>query len=134
MVLKLNRISINRNSGINRKIPGPPVHVCENDLIVVDLTNLMGGTSATLHWHGIHQRKTPYFDGVPYVTQCPIGFATTFRYEFRATQPGTQFYHSHSGHHKVNGAATIAWKKGIIIRVIILRSLWRPNCQTGSKR
>lgn len=88
---------------INRKIPGPPIHVCKNDLIVVDVTNAMGGTSAAIHWHGFHQRQTPFYDGVPFITQCPIDFSTTFRYAFPATEPGTQFYHSHSGHHKVNG-------------------------------
>lgn len=88
---------------INRQIPGPAIHVCENDLIVVDVTNEMGGTGASIHWHGFHQKKTPFYDGVPFVTQCPIDYATTFRYQFQATQSGTQFYHSHSGHHKVNG-------------------------------
>lgn len=88
---------------INRKIPGPSIHVCKDDHIVVDVINLMGGTSSTIHWHGFHQRKTPFFDGVPFITQCPIPFSTTFRYAFDATEAGTQFYHSHSGHHKVNG-------------------------------
>ena len=91
-------------------------------MIVVDVTNAMSGTAATIHWHGLHQRKTPYMDGVPFITQCPIIFANTFRYFFQATEAGTQFYHSHtgektyfatrhfkytcsilSGHHKVNG-------------------------------
>jgi FtsP/CotA-like multicopper oxidase with cupredoxin domain len=88
---------------INRKIPGPPIHICKNDLIVVDVTNQMDGTTSTIHWHGFHQRKTPFYDGVPYLTQCPINFATTFRYAFQAGESGTQFYHSHTGHHKVNG-------------------------------
>lgn len=88
---------------INRQIPGPSIHVCMSDLIVVDVTNAMGGTSAAIHWHGFHQRKTPFMDGVPFITQCPIQFSTTFRYAFEATEAGTQFYHSHSGHHKVNG-------------------------------
>lgn len=88
---------------INRQIPGPSIHVCKDDLIVVDVANEMGGTSAAIHWHGFHQRETPFMDGVPFVTQCPIDYSTTFRYAFRATEPGTQFYHSHSGHHKVNG-------------------------------
>lgn len=35
--------------------------------------------------------------------QCPIPFGNAFRYAFWATEPGTQFYHSHAGHHKVNG-------------------------------
>uniref|UniRef100_A0A182NBB3 Uncharacterized protein n=1 Tax=Anopheles dirus TaxID=7168 RepID=A0A182NBB3_9DIPT len=88
---------------LNRRIPGPTISVCHNDLIVVDVTNAMGGTAATIHWHGLHQRATPHMDGVPFITQCPIAFGDTFRYAFLATEPGTQFYHSHSGHHKVNG-------------------------------
>ncbi|XP_035911110.1 laccase-2-like [Anopheles stephensi] len=88
---------------LNRHIPGPAINVCHNDLIVVDVTNAMAGTAAAIHWHGLHQRATPHMDGVPFITQCPIGFGNTFRYAFLATEPGTQFYHSHSGHHKVNG-------------------------------
>jgi FtsP/CotA-like multicopper oxidase with cupredoxin domain len=88
---------------INRQIPGPSIHVCKNDMIVVDVINMMGGTTTTIHWHGFHQKQTPWMDGVPFITQCPINFGSTFRYYFNATQPGTQFYHSHSGHHKVNG-------------------------------
>ncbi|XP_055549126.1 uncharacterized protein LOC129732340, partial [Wyeomyia smithii] len=88
---------------INRQIPGPALQVCKDDLIVIDMTNAMGGTASAMHWHGLHQRDTPYMDGVPFITQCPIDFMSTFRYAFWATQPGTQFYHSHSGHHKVNG-------------------------------
>lgn len=88
---------------INRQIPGPTIVVCHNDIIVVDIINHMGGTATTIHWHGFHMRSTPFMDGVPFITQCPIDFANTFRYSFRATESGTQFYHSHAGHHKVNG-------------------------------
>lgn len=69
--------------------------MCKNDLIVVDVTNKMAGAAPSIHWHGLHQRKTPYMDGVPFITQCPITAA--FRYAFEASEPGTQFYHSHSG-------------------------------------
>lgn len=88
---------------INRKVPGPQLHVCKNDIVVVDVANHAHGTAASIHWHGFHQRDTPHMDGVPYVTQCPIMYSNTFRYAFQATESGTQFYHSHSGHHKVNG-------------------------------
>lgn len=88
---------------INRRLPGPDISVCMNDIVVVDVINKIGGTSTTIHWHGQHMRKTPYYDGVPYITQCPISFATTFRYQFQASEPGTHFYHSHSGHHRTNG-------------------------------
>lgn len=64
---------------------------------MVDVENQMQGTSSTIHWHGLHQYETPFMDGVPFITQCPIPFSTEFRYAFKATEPGTQFYHSHSG-------------------------------------
>lgn len=54
---------------INRLIPGPYIHVCKDDLIVVDVVNMMGGTATTLHWHGLHMRDTPFMDGVPFITQ-----------------------------------------------------------------
>lgn len=55
----------------------------------------MDGTGEGIHFHGLHQRETPFMDGVPFLTQCP--FDSTFRYVVRATEAGTQFYHSHSG-------------------------------------
>lgn len=96
---------------INRQIPGPQIHVCQNDLIVVDVINMMGGSAEAIHWHGFYQRETPYMDGVPFITQCPIDFSNQFRYAFRASEPGTFFYHSHAGHHKVNGI-----HGGIVVR------------------
>lgn len=90
---------------INRQFPGPKIEVCENDTIVVDLENLMAGTSSSIHWHGILQEGTQYMDGVALVTQCPIPFFTTFRYRFKANHAGTHHYHSHAGHHKSNGIA-----------------------------
>lgn len=88
---------------INRRIPAPAIHVCQNDLMVVDLKNSMAGTTATIHWHGFHQKETPFYDGVPFITQCPIEYSTNFRYSFWASEAGTQWYHSHTGHHKTNG-------------------------------
>lgn len=50
-----------------------------------------------MHWHGQHHVKTPYMDGVPYVSQCPISPGSTFRYDYIATEAGTHFWHSHLG-------------------------------------
>ncbi|XP_055857102.1 uncharacterized protein LOC129919980 [Episyrphus balteatus] len=88
---------------INRMIPGPAIQVCLGDQVVIDVKNMAMGTAASIHWHGLHMVDTPYMDGVPHVTQCPILYESTFRYNFKATQVGTHFYHSHSGHHKLNG-------------------------------
>lgn len=63
----------------------------------------MDGSSATIHWHGMTQKRTPYSDGVPFITQCPIHFGNKFRYTFEANDAGTNFYHGHCGLQKVNG-------------------------------
>ncbi|XP_060526823.1 uncharacterized protein LOC132702294 isoform X2 [Cylas formicarius] len=88
---------------VNRKIPGPAIEVCQGDLIEVDVENHLMNEGTTVHWHGQHQKDTPYMDGVPFVTQCPILPYTTFRYTFRAVNHGTHFWHSHLGMQRVDG-------------------------------
>lgn len=48
-----------------------------------------------MHWHGLLQKQTPWFDGVPAVGQCPIAPGSTFTYQFQADLYGTSWYHSH---------------------------------------
>jgi FtsP/CotA-like multicopper oxidase with cupredoxin domain len=64
-------------------IPGPSIDVCEGDKIVVDVLNNMEGEELAIHWHGIFQRKSQYYDGAPFVTQCPITEQSTFRYAIK---------------------------------------------------
>ncbi|XP_046744637.1 laccase-2-like [Diprion similis] len=88
---------------INRMLPGPSIQVCQDDIIVVDVRNNIEGMEVAIHWHGIWQQDYQYFDGVPFLTQCPITSGTTFRYQFAASNPGTHFYHSHAGLQKIDG-------------------------------
>lgn len=88
---------------VNHEMPGPPISCCKGDRIIVDVTNNMAGEEVTIHWHGLHQSASPWFDGVPMVTQCPIFAGTSFRYVFFAQQPGTHYYHAHSGLQRTNG-------------------------------
>lgn len=88
---------------VNRKLPGTAVRVCEGDVVVVDVQSHLPGLETSLHWHGQNQRGSPYMDGVPMITQCPIQSGTTFRYTFRALNPGTHFYHSHYVSHHADG-------------------------------
>ncbi|XP_043278957.1 oxidoreductase OpS5-like [Venturia canescens] len=88
---------------INRMIPGPSIQVCQNDMVIVDVHNKIDGIEVSLHWHGIFQNGYQYYDGVPYVTQCPINSHNVFRYQFRAKNAGTHFYHSHLSVHKIDG-------------------------------
>ncbi|XP_015589578.1 L-ascorbate oxidase isoform X2 [Cephus cinctus] len=88
---------------VNRQMPGPSIEVCQGDRIVVDVINSLTSESTSMHWHGQHHRATPYMDGVPYVTQCPILPGATFRYNFIAATAGTHFWHSHSGLQRGDG-------------------------------
>ena len=76
------------------RIPGPAIAVCRGDRVTVRLHNNLEeeeGEGTTIHWHGVSHRAygredscggtgpgydrgaTPWADGVPYVTQCPVG-------------------------------------------------------------
>lgn len=67
------------------------------DQVIVNVKNSLLSETTTIHWHGFHQKYTPYMDGVPFITQCPIQPGSTFTYNFFATNPGTHFWHSHTG-------------------------------------
>ncbi|XP_026494888.1 uncharacterized protein Stw isoform X1 [Vanessa tameamea] len=86
----------------NRMLPGPSIQVCENDKVVIDVENHMEGMEVTIHWHGIWQRGSQYYDGVPFVTQCPIQQGNTFRYQWQGNA-GTHFWHAHTGLQKLDG-------------------------------
>ncbi|XP_012286272.1 laccase-4 isoform X2 [Orussus abietinus] len=88
---------------VNRQMPGPSIEVCQGDRLIIDVTNMMPTESTTIHWHGQQHPGTPYMDGVPYVTQCPILPGATFRYHYTAATSGTHFWHSHSGFHRGDG-------------------------------
>lgn len=88
---------------INRQLPGPVIEVCKNDIITVNVINAAPGIEATIHWHGLYQNGYQYYDGVPYVTQCPIPSSSSFRYTFGANNAGTHFYHSHVMTYMIDG-------------------------------
>ncbi|XP_017762166.1 PREDICTED: laccase-4-like [Eufriesea mexicana] len=87
----------------NRRLPGPTIQVCENDILVVDVINRLPGKAVAVHWRGQSQVETPYMDGAPLVTQCPVPSYTTFQYKFRASAAGTHLWHAHAGADVTNG-------------------------------
>ncbi|KAK6195925.1 hypothetical protein SNE40_001251 [Patella caerulea] len=89
---------------VNRMLPGPGIHVCENDMIVVNVKNqLETNEGTTIHWHGIYQKGSQWMDGVPMLTQCPIPTHSTFQYRFKAANAGTHFWHAHAGVQRADG-------------------------------
>ncbi|KAI9773256.1 MAG: hypothetical protein M1839_002168 [Geoglossum umbratile] len=79
---------------VNDMFPGPTIEANWGDWIEVTVkNNLDEGTS--LHWHGLLQKTTPWADGVPGVTQCPIAPGASYVYRFQADLYGSSWWHSH---------------------------------------
>ncbi len=75
-------------------VPGPLLRATAGDLLSVGVTNSLSD-STSVHWHGIALRND--MDGVPGTTQAPIPAGGEFTYGFTVPDPGTYFYHPHSG-------------------------------------
>lgn len=89
---------------INGKFPGPEIQVCLGDKIEVVVRNELT-EETTIHWHGLLQKKTPWMDGAPYVTQYPLQPGMSQIYEFETDGPGSFFYHGHIHNQRAFGIA-----------------------------
>ncbi|XP_052080741.1 uncharacterized protein LOC127718725 [Mytilus californianus] len=88
---------------VNGRFPGPTITARENQEVIVHVRNLMHTDSTTIHWHGMHQKSSPWSDGVAFVTQCPISPGQNYTYKFNAKPFGTSFYHAHIGDQRTMG-------------------------------
>ncbi len=75
-------------------IPGPELRATAGGLLRVDLTNDLP-TETSIHWHRLALSND--MDGVPGITQDPIGAGSRFVYELTTPDPGTYFFHPHIG-------------------------------------
>jgi len=80
--------------GYAENAPGPLIRARAGDLIRADVVNQLP-VATSVHWHGIALRND--MDGVPGLTQQAIAPGGRHTYEFTAPDPGTYFYHPHSG-------------------------------------
>ncbi|RHZ77601.1 hypothetical protein Glove_174g53 [Diversispora epigaea] len=79
----------------NGQYPGPILQVNKGDRIILNVTNNLVDPTA-IHWHGIFQISTNWYDGVAGQTQCPIPNGYSFVYNFSTgDQTGTYWWHSH---------------------------------------
>ncbi|GAA1580790.1 multicopper oxidase MmcO [Kribbella sancticallisti] len=75
---------------------GTPVRMRAGDTLVAAVSNrLPGGSSTSIHWHGVALRND--MDGVAGVTQAAVPSGGDFTYRFIAPDPGTYFFHPHVG-------------------------------------
>lgn len=76
----------------NNSVPGPQIRVKVGDTVKVKLKNELE-EPVSIHWHGYPVPNN--MDGIPGVTQDAVAAGKEFTYEFKATVPGTYWYHSH---------------------------------------
>ena len=76
----------------NGVVPGPEIRVKQGERVRIAVDNGLA-EDTTVHCHGI--RLPNAMDGVPHLTQKPIGVGQRFVYEFDAVDAGTFWYHPH---------------------------------------
>ncbi|GAA0135193.1 multicopper oxidase family protein [Paenibacillus sp. YSY-4.3] len=76
----------------NNAVPGPEIRVKVGDTVKIHLKNELE-EPVSIHWHGYPVPNQ--MDGIPGVTQDAVVPGKSFTYEFKATVPGTYWYHSH---------------------------------------
>jgi FtsP/CotA-like multicopper oxidase with cupredoxin domain len=54
---------------VNGGFPGPLIEANWGDMIKINVKNNLPDEGTSLHWHGFLQNETPWFDGVPAVSQ-----------------------------------------------------------------
>lgn len=75
-------------------VPAPVIRLAVGDTLRATLRNQLEANTS-VHWHGLALRND--MDGVPPVTQAPIGPGGQFVYEFVTPHPGTYWFHPHVG-------------------------------------
>ncbi|KAJ6740799.1 CUPREDOXIN SUPERFAMILY PROTEIN [Salix purpurea] len=84
--------------------------------------------NTAIHWHGIRQIGTPWFDGTEGFTQCPILPGDTFVYKFVVDRPGTYLYHAHYGNAKrrraiwIHSRSAPRWRIPILLLIIMIEA------------
>ena len=115
---------------VNGRSPGPTLIVTENQRVIVNVKNNVRGQVITIHWHGQLLQDTPWMDGVPFISQCPLTSGGVFRYIFKAQPSGTFWYHSHVEGQRGDGllGALIVRERTAEPTYDYLRDL--PDCHT----
>jgi FtsP/CotA-like multicopper oxidase with cupredoxin domain len=78
--------------GYNGQYPGPLIQAPKDATLTIRVTNDIQ-MPTTVHWHGI--RLDNAYDGVPGVTQDPIGPGESFEYQVKVPDAGMFWYHPH---------------------------------------
>ncbi|KAK6943083.1 Multicopper oxidase, N-terminal [Dillenia turbinata] len=124
---------------VNGRFPGPTLYAREGDNVLVKVVNHVQ-VNVSIHWHGIRQLRTGWYDGPAYITQCPIQPGQSFIYNFTITgQRGTLLWHAHINWLRatVHGAIVILPKRGVPYPfptpykevVVVLGEWWKSDTE-----
>ncbi|KAK3688141.1 Cupredoxin [Podospora appendiculata] len=80
---------------VNGQYPGPTIEANWGDDISVQVCNQLTLNGTGIHFHGIRHLNTNYADGATAQTECSIAPGDCHTYNWKATQHGTSWYHSH---------------------------------------
>ena len=75
-------------------IPGTALRAAAGDRVAILYSNELP-VASSVHWHGLAIANA--MDGVPGVTTPEVGPGGTFRFDFVVPDPGTHWFHPHSG-------------------------------------
>ncbi|KAJ3157608.1 hypothetical protein HDU86_003260 [Geranomyces michiganensis] len=82
---------------INGQYPAPAIHVNQGDRLRITVRNRLESEAISIHFHGIRQLRTPWYDGTSHVSQNAIPAGKEMTLEFSVIdQAGTFFYHAHN--------------------------------------
>ncbi|KAF7363167.1 Multicopper oxidase [Mycena venus] len=89
---------------VNGCSPGPLIEANAHDRILVYVTNGLAEEGTSIHWHGLPQPDTPFYDGAPGISQCPIPPGETLLYNFTfGGWTGTTWWHGHDSMQHTDG-------------------------------
>ncbi|TFY75256.1 hypothetical protein EWM64_g8757 [Hericium alpestre] len=80
---------------VNGMYPGPTIEANQGDRLVVHVQNNLPNTTS-IHWHGLFQNGTNWYDGTSGITECgiPPGQSLTYNFTFGGFS-GTTWWHAH---------------------------------------
>ncbi|KAF8176910.1 Cupredoxin [Mycena galopus ATCC 62051] len=82
---------------INGIFPGPTIEANQGDILIVNVHNGLTKNRTSIHWHGLFQNSTPFYDGTAAVTECGILPGDTLQYKFTFGEFfGTTWYQYYS--------------------------------------
>ncbi|KAJ3319129.1 ferroxidase fet3, partial [Boothiomyces sp. JEL0866] len=93
--------------GVNGQWPIPPIIAYQHDELVIHATNKLDrGPPTSIHFHGIFQNGTNYYDGALNINDCGIPFGNSYTYRVKLDQVGSYWIHGHGFGDYPNGFRT----------------------------